>query len=257
MAIQIKTPDEIEQMYSAGQLVRRVLDRLGEMVEAGITTKQLNAEAISLTHAAGAACLFQGVPSSYGGIPFPGAICASLNEAVVHGIPSEYPLQDGDILSVDFGVKLNGWCGDSARTYCVGDVAPKTKKLVEVTRSALDIAISLVKPGEKWSTVAGAMADFVRASGFSVVEEFVGHGIGREMHEDPKVPNFVTRELRRSDIRLRPGMVLAVEPMVNAGTLKVEIENDGWTVVTKDRQPSAHWEHTLAVTDRGVRVLTA
>lgn len=139
----------------------------------------------------------------------------------------------------------------------MGDVAPKTKKLVEVTRAALDIAIRLVKPGERWSTVAGAMADFVRASGYSVVEEFVGHGIGREMHEDPKVPNFVTRELRRSDIRLRPGMVLAVEPMVNSGTAKVEIENDGWTVVTKDRQPSAHWEHTLAVTDRGVRVLTA
>ena len=257
MSIHIKTPDEIEQMYSAGQVVRRVLDRLGEMVEAGITTKQLNAEAIKLTHSAGAVCLFQGVPSNYGGIPFPGAICASRNEAVVHGIPCDSPLQDGDILSVDFGVKLNGWCGDSARTYCVGDVAPKTKKLVEVTRASLDIAICLVKPGERWSTVAGAMSDFVRASGFSVVEEFVGHGIGREMHEDPKVPNFVTRELRRSDIRLRSGMVLAVEPMVNSGTKKVEIENDGWTVVTKDRQPSAHWEHTLAVTDRGVRVLTA
>ena len=244
-------------MYAAGQLVRRVLDRLGEMVAIGVTTKELDEEAERMCLDAGAECLFQGVPSHYGGGPFPGAICASRNEAVVHGIPDGDPLRDGDILSVDFGVKLGGWCGDAARTYCIGSVPPETQRLVDVTRAALDIAVKLTRPGERWSTVARAMEEFVQANGFSVVEEFVGHGIGREMHEDPKVPNFVTPELRSRDIRLEPGVVLAVEPMVNQGRSAVKVKKDGWTVVTCDQKPSAHWEHTLAVTDCGVRVLTA
>lgn len=257
MAIHLKTPQQIDKLYAAGQLVRDVLDRLGEMIAPGMTTEELDTEAARITHQAGATCLFYGVPGRSGAIDYPGNICASLNEEVVHGIPGPREIKDGDIVSVDFGVLLDGWCGDSARTYCVGDVAPEKRKLVEVTRHALDLACQLTRPGGCWSDVARAMQDYVRGEGFSVVEEFVGHGIGREMHEDPKVPNFVSPELQRRDIQLKPGLVLAVEPMVNAGTCRCRILDDGWTVVTADGQCSAHWEHTLAITENGVRVLTA
>jgi methionyl aminopeptidase len=256
VAIRIKSPEQIEQMYSAGQIVREVLDRLGEIVAPGMTTKDLDAEAQSICLSRKAVCLFKGVPGRGG--PFPGNICASINQEVVHGIPSERrELKDGDILSVDFGVRLDGWCGDAARTFLVGEVRPKVRELVETTRASLDLAVGKMGPGVRWSQVAGEMERFIRGRGFSIVEEFVGHGIGRDMHEDPKVPNFVSPELRSRDIHLKPGVVLAIEPMVNLGTRRVHILADGWTIVTADGEPSAHWEHTVAVTDDGVRVLTA
>jgi methionyl aminopeptidase len=257
MGITLKKADQIEKMYAAGRIVREVLDRLGEMIAPGMTTEDLDAEAKRICDARGGTCLFNGVPGRGRAGAFPGNICASINEEVVHGIPSpQRVIADGDIVSVDFGVRLNGWCADAARTFCIGAVSEKTRALVDVTQQVLDLAIARIRPGGSWLPVAQAMQDTVRGKGFSVVEEFVGHGIGRAMHEAPKVPNYPSPELRNRDIRFRPGLVLAVEPMVNQGVQAVRVCGDGWTVVTADGQPSAHWEHTLAVTDDGVRVLT-
>ena len=241
-------------MRNSGKLLRSVLDHLGEIIRPGITTEELDAEAERLTLQAGAECLFKGVPGKGG--PFPGCICASINEEVVHGIPGSREICNGDIISVDFGVRLEGWCSDAAETYIVGEVSPDVRRLVDVTRQSLAMVIEVAKPGLKWSSIAGAIEDFVESEGFSVVREFVGHGIGSDMHEDPKVPNFVSRELLARDIMLSEGMVLAVEPMVNMGTASVQCARDGWTVLTKDRQPSAHFEHTVAITATGASVLT-
>jgi methionyl aminopeptidase len=256
MAIKLKTPRQIEQMRQAGRVVKAVLSRLGEMIAPGVTTQELDAEAERLCRELGGTCLFKGVPGRGRAGPFPGNICASLNEVVVHGIPSKRAIREGDIVSVDFGVLLNSWCGDGAWTFVVGQVPQRVRRLVDVTRNALDLAIGMCRPGEKWSTVARVMQEYVEGEGFSVVREFVGHGIGQEMHEEPKVPNFVSRELLARDILLREGLVLAVEPMVNLGSSAVEYAPDGWAVVTKDGKPSAHFEHTLAMTATGVEVLT-
>ena len=256
VAIKLKTSEQIDSMRKAGRIVRLVLDRLGEMIAPGVTTEELNAEAHGLCESRGAECLFKGVPGRRGAGPFPGAVCVSLNEQVVHGIPSKRAIADGDIVSVDFGVRLNDWCADAAMTFIVGNVDRKVRRLVEVTRNSLAIAIEMARPGEKWSNVARAMQGYIEGEGFSVVREFVGHGIGSEMHEEPQIPNFVSRELLAGDIELREGMTLAVEPMVNIGSPAVEYSADGWTVRTKDRMPSAHFEETLAVTACGVDVLT-
>ena len=256
MAIKLKSPDEIERMRRAGRIVRRVLDRLGEMIAPGVTTKELDAEAERVCLAANATCLFKGVPGRGKAGPFPGNACVSINEEVVHGIPSDREVADGDIVSVDFGVRLDGWCGDAAETFVVGPVEPDVKRLVDVTRNSLTIAIDMCRPGEKWSTIAETMQDYVEGEGFSVVREFVGHGIGSEMHEDPKVPNFVSRELRARDIVLSEGMVIAIEPMVNMGSPGVSGAPDGWTVLTSDGRPSAHFEHTVAIMSDGASALT-
>ena len=174
----------------------------------------------------------------------------------MHGIPGERALDEGDIVSFDVGVKVDGFCGDAATTVPVGRVAPETRRLMDVTREALAIAVETIRPGLFWSGVAGKMERHVRQAGFSMVTDFVGHGIGAEMHEDPKLPNFVSRDLLRRDILLEEGMTLAVEPMVNMGISKVAVLNDGWTVVTADRKPSAHFECTIAVVEGGADVLT-
>lgn len=257
MAIKLKTPEQIEKMRAAGRIVRQVLDRLGEMVAPGATTAELDAMAAKLCLEQGGECLFKGVPGRGGAGPFPGAICASVNEVVVHGIPSpNRVIREGDIVSVDFGARLNGWCGDAAETYIVGKVPDAVRRLVEATKHALELAVRMCRPGEKWSRIARAMQECVEGEGFSVVRDFVGHGIGSAMHEDPKVPNFVSRDLELRDIYLREGLVLAVEPMVNMGSPAVEYGLDGWAVLTRDRRPSAHFEHTVAITARGCDVLT-
>jgi methionyl aminopeptidase len=179
-----------------------------------------------------------------------------LNEQVVHGIPSRRKVREGDIVSVDFGVELDGWCGDAAETFVCGQTPPDVFRLVQVTRNTLALAVGMCRPGQKWSNVARAMQEYVESEGFSVVRDFVGHGIGQEMHEDPKVPNFYSRELRMHDIDLQEGLVLAVEPMVNMGATAVQRAPDGWTVLTRDRRPSAHFEHTIAVTGNGAAILT-
>jgi methionyl aminopeptidase len=257
MAITLRSGREIEMLRRAGAVVADVLLKLQEAAEPGVSTGELDKLSIEMAKSVGAATLFKGVESPYARRPFPGAICASVNEQVVHGIPStKVILNDGDILSVDFGVKINGYCGDSAVTMGIGKVSDENQKLMDVTKRLLDIAIEKCAPGLKWSEIAGEMEACAKQAGFSVVEDFVGHGIGTEMHEDPKVPNFVNRELLSDDILLREGLVLAVEPMVNIGTKRVKMLKDGWTVVTKDKKCSAHFEHTIAIVKGGCEVLT-
>jgi methionyl aminopeptidase len=245
-------------MRKAGAVVAGVLSKLQESAKAGITTGQLDEIALRMTAEAGADALFKGVRSPQAKRPFPGAICASVNEEVVHGIPSDRTvLEDGDVLSIDFGVRLNGYCGDSALTVPIGRISAEKRKLLETTEGTLGVAIAEARPGVRWSQVAGKMQRYAEAAGFSVVREFVGHGIGTQMHEDPKVPNFVSEDLLADDILLAEGMVIAVEPMVNAGTYRVRVLGNGWTVVTRDGQCSAHFEHTMAIVAGGCEVLTS
>lgn len=244
-------------MRRAGAVVANVLSQLKEMAEPGMTTARLDTIALQMAVEAGAEALFKGVRSPVSNTPFPGAICASINEQVVHGIPSKHTkLREGDILSVDFGVRLNGYCGDAAITIPVGDVSENKRRLLNVTEHVLGIAIEKSTPSVRWSQVAAEMQHYAESAGFSVVRDFVGHGIGREMHEEPKVPNFVSRELLDDDIVLTEGMVLAVEPMINAGSCAVRTLKNGWTVVTRDGKCSAHFEHTIVIVDGGCEVLT-
>ena len=244
-------------MRRAGSICKKVLTRLGEMVAPGVTTAELDAEAARLTESMGAAGLFKGVPGPRRGIgPFPGIICASINEEVVHGIPSDRKICSGDVISIDYGCRLNGYCGDTATTFMVGEVDPAVRSMVETTRRALEIAIEMCAPGRRWSEVAAAMQRHVEGQGFSVIRKYVGHGIGTEMWEEPKVPNFVSRDLLERDIMLEEGLVMAVEPMVTMTSHEVRTAKDGWTVVAKDGLPAGHFEHTLAVTGDGVTVLT-
>jgi len=222
-----------------------------------MTTAQLDRMALQMAADAGAEPLFKGVRNPRARIPFPGAICSSINEQVVHGIPSEdTKLREGDILSIDFGVRLQGYCGDAAVTIPIGNISEDNRRLMDATKRVLEIAMEKAAPAVRWSQVASQMQRYAESAGFSVVRDFVGHGIGRKMHEEPKVPNFVSDELLANDIILTEGMVLAVEPMINAGTSAVRALKNGWTVVTKDGKCSAHFEHTLAIVKGGCEVLT-
>lgn len=257
MAIILRSRREIELMRRASIIVVDVLSKLQKFAKPGVTTAQLDSAALKMTADAGAQALFKGVRSPYARIPFPGAICTSVNEQVVHGIPSENTkLAEGDILSIDFGVKLDGYCGDAAVTIAIGEVSESKSRLIDVTRQVLDIAVATVAPAVKWSQVAAKMQDYAESAGFSVVKDFVGHGIGRKMHEEPRLPNFVSDDLLANDILLAEGMVLAVEPMINAGNSAVRTLKNGWTVVTRDNKCSAHFEHTIVVVENGCEVLT-
>ncbi len=256
--IKLKSPREINLMREAGRIVAIAHDRMRKAVVPGATTADIDAVARATFREFGALPLFPGVPSTVKGKPpFPAAVCASLNEQVVHGIPSaKRPLRDGDILSLDTACKLNGWCGDAAVTLAIGNVRPEIAKLLEVTRQTLELAVRAMGRARYWSEVASLMEQFVKSQRMYVVEKFVGHGIGQDMHEEPQVPNFVSKALKKHDIRLEPGIVLAIEPMVALGTKEVKTLDDGWTVVTKDLKAAAHYEHTVAMTVDGPRVLT-
>ena len=257
MAITLHSRREIELIRKAGAVVAGVLSKLKEMAEPGVTTGRLDSVALQMSADARAEPLFKGVQSPHAHSSFPGAICTSINEQVVHGIPSEaVVLKDGDILSIDFGIRLEGYCADAAVTVAIGKISKDKRKLMSVTERVLDIAIAKAAPGVRWSQVAAEMQHYVESAGFSVVRDLVGHGIGRKMHEEPRVPNFVSDELLADDIVLTEGMVLAVEPMINAGTGDVRTLKDEWTVVTKDGKCSAHFEHTIALIENGCEVLT-
>ena len=257
MAITLRSHREIELMRKAGAVVAGVLLKLKEIAEPGITTAWLDGVALQMAADAGAEALFKGVRSPVARIPFPGAICASINEQVVHGIPSEdTELKNGDILSIDFGVRLNGYCADAAITIAIGGISENRRKLMDTTKRVLDIAIEKSAPTVRWSQVAAEMQRSAESAGFSVVKDFVGHGIGRKMHEEPRVPNFISNELLANDIILAEGMVLAVEPMINAGSSAVRTLKNGWTVVTRDGRSSAHYEHTIVILENGCEVLT-
>jgi len=242
-------------MRQAGLVVWGAHQLAASMVAPGVTTGEIDAAIESFFAEQGAVPLFKGVP---GKVPFPAVTCISVNEEVVHGIPGPRVLKEGDVVSIDTGCKLNGWCGDSAITQPVGTIDPEVRRLLDVTKGTLDLAIEMMGVKKKWSEVAAEMERYVRDSGFYVVESFVGHGIGREMHEEPQVPNFVSSQLRRGgDFDLKPGLVIAVEPMVNMGTKRVKPMPDHWTQVTLDGKPSAHFEHTIAMTKNGPYLLTA
>ncbi|UCE48844.1 MAG: type I methionyl aminopeptidase [Phycisphaerales bacterium] len=257
MAITLRSRREIELMSRAGAVVADVLSKLKEVAGPGITTAHLDSIALKMTNEARAQALFKGVRNPYSQFPFPGAICASINDEVVHGIPSDNAvLSNGDILSVDFGVRLDGYCADAAITIAIGDISQERRRLMDVTQRVLETAIEKSAPAVKWSQVAAEMQQCAEQAGFSVVRDFVGHGIGRQMHEEPRVPNFVSHELQTHDIVLAEGMVLAVEPMINAGSCAVRTLKNGWTVVTRDGKSSAHFEHTIAIVKAGCEVLT-
>jgi methionyl aminopeptidase len=242
-----KSPAEIERMRAANQLVADVLAELAAMVSPGVTTAELDRAAEALVRGAGAEPAFKG----YRG--YPCTLCASVNEQVVHGIPSNRAVVEGDIISLDMGVKLSGFYGDSAVTVPVGGVSPDVTRLLQVTQEALAKGIDRVRLGGRVSDIGHAIQQHVEAHGFSVVREFVGHGIGAALHEEPQIANY--GEPGRGP-RLAEGMVLAIEPMVNMGRPAVKVLADGWTAVTRDGSLSAHFEHTVAVTKDGPRVLT-
>lgn len=258
MAITLRSRREVDLLRKAGAVVANVLSKLKEMAESGMTTLDLDNVASQMTAQAGAEALFKGVHSPLAEDPFPGVICTSINEQVVHGIPSkDSRLEPGDILSIDFGVRLNGYCADAALTVAIGEISREKRRLMDVTQHSLDIAIAESAPSVKWSRVAAEMQRYTESAGFSVVRDFVGHGIGTKMHEDPRVPNFVSSELLAEDVVLTEGMVLAVEPMINAGSSAVRTLENGWTVVTRDGKCSAHFEHTIVIVRNGCEVLTA
>jgi methionyl aminopeptidase len=197
--------------------------------------------------------LFKGVP---GKVPFPAATCVSVNEQVVHGIPGRRKLREGDIVSIDTGCRIEGWCGDSAWTYPVGTISPQVRKLLDVTLQSLELAIEVVGKRQYWSEVAAEIADYVRSHGYSVVETMSGHGVGRELHEEPQYPNYVDNKSKERDVLLRTGLVIAIEPMVNLGKKETRVLPDHWTIVAADGKPSAHFEHTVALTKDGPLRLT-
>jgi methionyl aminopeptidase len=253
----LRSTREIEQMRKAGLVVWEAHQLVAAMLRPGVTTRDLDAAVDRLFQQRGAIPLFKGYTPDGASVPFPAATCISINDVVVHGIPSDRKLVEGDIVSIDTGCKLNGWCGDAAVTHPVGHIESDVQRLLAVTSGVLDLAIELMGERTRWSQVAREMETYVKDNKFSVVEAFVGHGIGREMHEDPQVPNFAGRNFRRSgDFALEPGLVIAVEPMVNLGSKQVREQPDQWTQCTADGRPSAHFEHTVALTDSGPRVLT-
>jgi methionyl aminopeptidase len=251
--IQLKTPAMIDEMRPACRLVAETLVKVKSAVRPGVTTRELDQIVEAIFQERGAISLFKGY---HGKVPFPAVTCISVNEEVVHGIPGDRVLQEGDLVSIDTGCSLNGWCGDSAITVAVGKLSPECQRLWDVAEQTLQLAIHEMGKQRKWSQVARRMQEFVVSNGYSVVEQFVGHGIGRTMHEEPQVPNYLTRSLMKHDFWLDEGLVIAVEPMVNMGSKRVRVRSDHWTVETVDGKPSVHVEHTLAVTSKGVEILT-
>ncbi len=246
--ITIKTETQIARMRESGRLTKNVLDLIGREIREGMTTKDLDRLAYEYIKSCGAEPSFLG----YNG--FPASICASIDEYVVHGIPSDnVVLKKGQIISIDVGVVYNGWQGDAARTFAIGEVSEEKKKLIKVTEECFFKAVQNLHDGSPIGDIGYNVQTHAEANGFSVVRALVGHGIGTQMHEDPSVPNYGRKG---TGIRLKKGMTIAIEPMINAGVYQVDFLNDGWSVVTRDRRPSAHYENTIAITDNGVEILT-
>ena len=246
MTVVLKTPGELELMDEANRIVHHVLDGLGAMIAPGVTTRELDRFAEREIRKAG------GVPAFLHYKGYPATLCTSINDVIVHGIPNQRTLIEGDIVGIDCGVLYKGYYGDAARTFACGKVSPQAARLLAVTEEALDLAVEQVRPKNRLQDIGSAVQRHVEKNGFSVVREFVGHGIGTSLHEEPQVPNFGDPG---KGMKLRPGMVLAIEPMVNAGGQDVRMDADGWTARTADGSLSAHFEYSVAVTDRGPRVL--
>ncbi len=246
--ILIKSQREIELMREAGRILDLTRQLLEKHIKPGVSTLQLDALAEEHIRSLGA------IPSFKGYHGFPGSICTSINEVVVHGIPSmKHILKEGDIITLDFGVNYKGYHADSATSYPVGQVSPEIKQLLEVTEKSLYIGLEQAKPGNYISDISYAIESFVKPFGYGIVEEFTGHGIGRDLHEEPYVPNF--GKPKQGPV-MKPGMTFCVEPMINLGTKRVKILSDNWTTVTSDRKPSAHFEHMIVITETGYEILT-
>ena len=245
--IVLKSAEEIKKMRKGGQIVARVCQKLIEKVKPGITTKELDQAALQLIGK------HKAYPAFLGFRGFPASICTSVNDQVVHGIPGAYRLREGDIISIDFGVRYQGYYSDMAVTLPVGIISRDARKLIEVTKSALDSGITQMVPGNRLYDISAAIQECAESNGFSVVRDLVGHGIGQEMHEEPQIPNFGKRSTGPS---LKAGMVFALEPMVNMRGYEVKTLDDNWTVVTTDGSLSCHFEHTVAITDNGPEILT-
>jgi methionyl aminopeptidase len=248
--ITYKSSREIATMRRAGEVIVRVFEHLARQLSPGATTADVDREVEALIRGAG------GIPSFKGYCGFPSSICASINEEVVHGIPGPRALRDGDLFTVDVGVIMDGYHADAARTFAVGSVDDSRASLADATARALDAGIEQCRPGLRLSDVAAAIEAVGRSSSYGIVEDYVGHGIGTQLHEAPQVPNFVSRRLRENDLVLKAGLVLALEPMFNLGTARTRTLADGWTVVTADGKCSAHFEDTVAITTDGPVVLT-
>lgn len=245
--ITIKSASDIEKMDVAGRIVEDTLNLMGQLAKPGVTTDELDREADKYIRSRGA------IPSFLNYSGYPKSICTSVNEQVVHGIPGSYKLKDGDIISVDVGVYINGFHGDAARTFLIGNVSDEVKELVKVTRECFFEGIKYAKVGYRIGDIGHAIQAYAESHGYGVVRELIGHGIGRDMHEEPDVPNYGKAG---RGVRLEKGMCIAVEPMINLGTEKVWQLSDGWTIVTQDDKPSAHYENTLTITDGEPRLLT-
>jgi methionyl aminopeptidase len=244
---------ELEKMRRVGRLAAALLNHLEPMVKPGVSTQTLNDEAEQWTRAHGATSAPLGyAPPGY--TPFPASICTSVNEVICHGIPSpEQILQDGDIINIDVTPLLDGYHGDTSRTFLVAEPSPIARKLVEVTRECMMRGIAEVKPGARIGDIGAAIQEYAEANGFSVVREMVGHGVGREFHGSPEIPHYGSRG---KGLKLRPGMVFTIEPMINEGAREIQLLSDGWTAIARDRKRSAQFEHTVAVTEEGVEILT-
>ena len=250
-----KSPAELEKMRRSGLLVHSILDKLSGMVDVGVSTLDLEVEAEKMMNDAGAKPAFKGYYTPSAGTKYPFVLCTSVNNEIIHGMPSaKRTMKPGDIISIDTGVSLNGYYADSAVTVPVGEINESARKLLKVTKDALEMAIEKVRSGNRLFDICGTVEQHVVSNGFSVVREFVGHGIGTSLHEEPQVPNYIDR--KNENPRLKEGMVLAIEPMVNAGKGESKVLSDRWTAVTVDGSYSAHFEHTVAVTSNGPWVLT-
>ncbi len=250
----IKTDDEVRRLRESGKRLARVLDTVIRSVRPGMTTEEIDTLAERLIREEGGTPIFKGYGKE-SGTPFPASLCVSLNDEVVHGIPKrDRVLHDGDLLKLDIGLRYEGMVTDMARTVPVGNISAEAKHLLDVTQESLDRGIAELKPGARISVYAQAVQSFVEANGCSVVRDLVGHGVGRELHEEPQVPNYVSRGMH--DFFLEAGMTLALEPMVNAGGFPVRIASDGWTFVTADGSLSAHFEDTVVITETGAEVVT-
>jgi methionyl aminopeptidase len=254
-APELKTDREIGLMREAGKIVAEAHRIAANMVRPGVKTIDIDRAVEEHFAASGAESLFKGYRANHR-TPYPAVTCISINEQVVHGIPSSRVLKEGEIVKIDTACRLNGWCADAAVTHAVGEIRPSWRRMIETAWQALALAIDELERRKWWSEVAGAMERLVDKAGYGIVKAYVGHGIGRTLHEGPQVPNYVTRDFRKYDFRIEPGLVLAIEPMVCLGTGDVELGRDNWTVNTRDGLPSVHVEHTVAVTNSGVQIIT-
>lgn len=249
----LKTDDEIELLRQSNLLVGKTLAEVAKVIRPGATTKELDKVAEEFIRDNGAIPTFKGFPNPYGS-PFPASICTSVNEQVVHGVPGDVVLREGDIVSVDCGTYMNGFCGDSAYTFCVGEVASEIMELLKSTKNALYLGIQNAIPGKRLGDIGYAIQQYCESKSYGIVREFVGHGIGKDMHEDPQVPNYGRRGY---GAMIKRGLCIAIEPMITLGNRELVMERDGWTVRTRDRKCAAHFEHTIAVGPKGADVLSS